>query len=746
MTTTTLTTTEKIRRLKWNTALGAINNVFGQLTYFGPAFVLFLSQLQLTNTQIGFLLSLIPFTGLVALFVAPAAARNGYKRTYVTFFGVRKIITAGLLLVPWVMNQFGVNGVLIYITLIMGGFAICRSVSETAYFPWAQEFIPNTIRGRYTSINDIMSRFTGIASIALASFILGLSAGLDRFMLMFVIALVFGAVSVWCATHIPGGAPMRGSGGAGDMSYKHMLNVLKDKNFITYMAGLIVLIIAVTPMGSFLPLYMTEQIGLSDSLVVLLQIGLLVGGLSSTYLFGWAADRYGSKPVMMVGLYVKIFLPLAWMLMPRHSPLSLPAALIIALINGASDIAWAIGSGRLLYVKVVPVEKRGEYMAVYYAAVGLIGGLSQFGGGGALDLTRGLSGQFLFFTIDPFFPLFVFGIVLTAVAVYLFSKVQADSNVSVGDFAGLFIHGNPVLALETLVRYYRARDERETVVVTERMAKNKSPLAVDELLEALKDPRFNVRFEAIISIAHMDSDPRLVRALCEFVEGTELSLSVIAAWALGRIGDSYAIESLRHGLDSPYRSIQAHSARALGTLGDAKTAPLLLERLQTEGDRGLRIAYSSALGNLHVKEAIPTLFEILEHTSNEGARLELALAIARMIGHEHHFIRLIREMRHDKGTALSQMVSVIQRRLRLEDGDTHQLMTTTAEAFAMNNHEEGIALLTRVIDKLPPDLHTPESRIIMKECAKQLEMCKTDHAEYLILALHAMGVGVVEDD
>ncbi len=319
--TATLTNTEKIRRLPWNTALGATNNVYAQLTFFGPAFVLFLSQLQLTNTQIGFLLSLIPFTGLVALFVAPAAARNGYKRTYVTFFGIRKIITAGLLLVPWVMAQFGVNGIFMYITCIIGGFAISRSISETAYFPWAQEFIPNTIRGRYTSINDIMSRFTGIASIAFASFILGLSTGLDRFMLLFVIALVFGAIAVWSASHIPGGAPVRNTG-AEAMSYKHMLNVLKDKNFLTYMAGLIVLIIAVTPMGSFLPLYMTEQIGLSDSLVVLLQIGLLVGGLSSTYLFGWAADRYGSKPVMMVGLYVKIILPLAWMLMPRHSELS----------------------------------------------------------------------------------------------------------------------------------------------------------------------------------------------------------------------------------------------------------------------------------------------------------------------------------------------------------------------------------------------------------------------------------------
>ncbi len=422
----------------------------------------------------------------------------------------------------------------------------------------------------------------------------------------------------------------------------------------------------------------------------------------------------------------------------------LPVALLIALVNGASDIAWAIGSGRLLYVKVVPVEKSGEYMAVYYAAVGLIGGISQFGGGGALDLTRNLSGQFLFFTIDPFFPLFVFGLVLTAVSVYLFSRVQADSNVSVGDFAGLFIHGNPVMALDSLVRYYRARDERQTVVMTERMAKTKSPLTVDELLEALKDPRFNVRFEAIISIAHMDSDPRLIRALCDFVDGTELSLTVIAAWALGRIGNAQAITSLQHGLDSSYRSIQAQSARALGTLGDVTVAPLLLERLKTESDRGLRIAYSSALGNLHLLEAMPTLFEILENTQNEGARLELALAIARMVGHEHHFIKLIREMRHDKGTAVSQIVTVIQRRLQLGDEAINKLLSSCAEAFARNADDEGVALLTEIISAMPPDLHTPEARMIMRECGKQLVECKTDHAEYIMLVLHAMGVGVIE--
>ncbi|MEZ4670860.1 MAG: MFS transporter [Anaerolineae bacterium] len=741
--TNTLTNAEKIQHLPWNTGLNATNSIFAQLTYFGPAFVLFLSELKLSSTEIGFLLSLFPFMGLVAPVIAPAVARFGYKRTFVTFFGIRKVMTIGLLFAPAVMAQFGATAVVLYLTFIVGGFTLSRAIAETGMYPWAQEFIPNSIRGRYGAVNDIVARLTGIAAIAVASFVLERGVGFERFTLLFGLALFFGFAAVWSANHIPGGAPVRGSQQE-QVAYRQLAGVFKDRNFVLYMLALSAVIIGSTPMGSFLPLYMEQQIGLSESHVVLLQIGLLVGGLATTYLFGWASDRYGSKPILMSGLIVKILLPLAWMLLPRQSSLSLPSALFIALINGGSDIAWAIGSGRLLYVKIVPPEKSGQYMAVYYAAIGLIGGLSQIIGGRALDFTQGLSGQFLIFTIDPFFPLFMFGLVLAVISVVLFQRVQADTSLSVSEFAGLFVHGNPVLALESMFRYYRARDERETVAMTERMAKTKSPLTVDELLEALRDPRFNVRFEAIISIAHMDADERLIEALAKFVDGTELSLSVIAAWALGRLGDKQALEPLRSGLDSSYRSIQAHCARALGTLGDAETAPLLLERLKAETDKGLRIAYSSALGNLQCTDAIPTLFEILASTENEGARLELALALARMVGGEHHFVRLLRQMRMDKATALSQAMTAARRHLHVTEDPIKTLMVESADLFARNDMKAGITRLSELVTVLPPERHTPAGRTILEQSTGQLQVHHDTHIEYLLLAIHALGVGVVE--
>lgn len=729
-----LTTAEKIRRLPWNIALSATNNVFATFTFFGSAFVLFLNTIGATSSQIGFLLSLLPFSGIVAIFIAPTVARFGYKRTFVAFFGIRKIVAAGLLLVPVVLAEYGESSALTLVTVIMAGFALCRAISETALFPWSQEYIPNSVRGKHSAINDMVARVTGLLAVVVAGYVLDISSGLDGFMFLFALGIAFGAVSVWSSTHLPGGKPTQ----AKRTSHRDYLKVLKDHNFVLYMVGLGFVIFG-SAVLSFLPLFMEEQVGLTDSEIVLLQMGPIIGGFTAVFLFGWAADRYGSKPVMQVGLAIKVLLPVAWLLLPRHSDLSLALAMGIAFIWGIAEIGWAIGSGRLLFVRVVPFEKRAEYMAVYYTLVGVMGGISQIISGRLLDAFSGLSGEFLFFQLDRFTPLLISAIVLTGIGFLLYSRVQADSSVSVGEFAGMFMHGNPLMAFGSLLGYYRARDERATVVSTERMGKTRSPLTVDELLEALKDPRFNVRFEAIISIARMGPEPRLVKALTGILDGTELSLSVISAWALGRMGDEEALPTLRNGLNSHYRSIQAHCARSLGTLGDQESAPLMLERLRTETDKGLRIAYASALGNLRVTDAVKPIFNVLDEIENDGARMELALSLARILAGDHQFIRMLRAMRNDPGTASSQVVTGWGRKFgKAFDEELKASVAECANLFASGNMDAGAKLLSVIIGKLPPNPGQPVAAEILAECALKLGEHGAAHFEYLLLALYTL--------
>lgn len=736
------TNVEKLRRLPWSIASNAANTVFVQFTFFGSVFVLFLSELGLNKTQIGSLLSLLPFCSMIALFVAPAVARTGYKRVYLTFFGARKIVAALILLTPWVLSSYGSRATLFYVAGVLGLFALFRAIAETGVYPWVQEYVPNALRGKYTALNNIFTTLTGFVAVAVAGFVIGRSSGLSGFMILFTLGILFGVISLVTASFIPGGAPVR-EAGVGGTRYRDMLKAFQDRDFVRYLSGTGLMTLATVPITAFLPLFMQEQVGLSPGNVVLIQLGTLAGGLLSSYVWGWAADRYGSKPVMLSGVYLTMLLPILWVLMPRHSNLSLWAALGISFLQGVANVGWVVGSTRLLYVGVVPPEKKSSYMPVYQAAIGLTGGISQLAGGVVLDLSQGLSGQLLTLTLDPYLPLFAGGLVLPLASGLLLRAIRVEVTVSVGRFAGIFFRGNPFLAMRSLIGYHLAKDEHATVLMTERLGQAKSLLTVDELLEALNDPRFNVRFEAIISIARMGPDERLIRALVDVLKGSEPALSVIAAWALGRIGDEKALTPLREALDSRYRSIQAHAARSLGTLGDAEWIPILLERLHSEPDHGLQIAYAAALGKLRAAEATETLLALLRTKEEYISRMELALALARIVGDERHFINLLRQTQTEPGTAAAQAVGLFKKRISkfpVAD-DLIKLSDECAEAFARDQLERGAALLSRVVSLLPLHHLSRSCAMILKECTRGLNEFGPERLEYLLLTLHTLDIG-----
>ena len=214
------TTAEKLRALPWALGANAGNAVFVQLVFFGPAFVLFLDELSISRTEIGFLLSLVPFTGLVALFIAPRVARFGFKRTFITFWGARNVATSFLLFVPFVAMTFGLQAAVLFITLIMIAFSLCRSIAETGYYPWVQEYIPDSVRGKYSATNSAISNLVGIIATAVATFVIGLSDDINRFMILFALGVTFGLVSLLLYSRVPGGASVKADDTVNSMSYR----------------------------------------------------------------------------------------------------------------------------------------------------------------------------------------------------------------------------------------------------------------------------------------------------------------------------------------------------------------------------------------------------------------------------------------------------------------------------------------------------------------------------------------------
>ncbi|HSL28184.1 MAG TPA: MFS transporter [Anaerolineales bacterium] len=732
---------EKLRAVPWSLAYDLANTFFVQLTFFGSVFILFLDELGLNESQIGVLLSIMPFLSLLSLFITPPVAKAGYKKTFLTGIAVRNIFTAGLLLVPLLATRFPPERVVAYVALITVAFAISRAVAMTAFFPWQQEYIPQQMRGRYAGYSSILVSLAGLAAAAIAGYLINRPFADWRFPLLFGIGVLFGLFSVYLASHFPGGAPSANKISLFRFDTK-VFSPLRDSRFVRYLMALGLTTLAIGPIFSFLPIFMKERVGLNEGNIIFLQTGGLIGSLLSSYFWGWLADRYGSKPVALTGLIMVICLPVLWFLMPRASPLSLPLALAISLFQGISSTGWGIGAGRLLFVGIVSSENRTEYLSQYNAWTGVLSGAGSILAGSLLQTLSSLETTILNFRIDSYSVLFGLGFLLSLTAALILSSLRTVQEAGLGQFAGLFIHGNPLLAISSVIRFYYAREEADVVTATQRLGMTRSPLTVEELIDSLNDPRFYVRFEAMVSITRHSADDRLVEALIEVMEGPDPALSVIAAWALGRIGSARAIPALQNAFHhSKYRSVKAHAARALGTLGDTDSIPSLIKHVQADQDLGLRVACASSLGKLRVREATPALLHILYIDSYPQSRREMGLSLARLLDAESRYIELTRKLDEDPGTSLAQEMDSLRSMLSKRYVEDTTIVSTIIEArdqFALGNLESGFARLADTLEALLPEQTELYCEQILHECGLRLRESGRDRLEYPILAVIAL--------
>jgi MFS family permease len=735
-----LTNFEKIRRLPWQIAGNAFNVVFWVTAAAGSVFILFLNEIGLDKARIGFLLSLLPFCGVTAIFTAPYVARFGLKRVFLLFFGARKIFAGTLLFTPLIVSHFGLRGAFIWVACAVLGFALCRAIAETAIYPWSQEMIPDSIRGKFNAFTNTISQILCIATVALSGYIIGQYQGLNKFIFIIAAGIVAGILSVWCFSFVPGGKPVSDIVSNGS-HFRGMFNSLRDINFRRYMIGLSLVTIGAGSFTAFLPLFMKEQIGISPEYVVWLDIAMYAGALLSSFIWGWASDRFGSKPVMLSGPYLMLPLPLLCFILPRNSGASIQFAMVIYFLQGIGVTAWGLGLGRYLCVNAVPRAKKTPYMAVFYAGAGIMGGIAPILAGQLIKHTASINTTFMIFHIDSYSSMFAFSSVLLAASIMVLSLVRSDGALPMRRFVGIFLQGNPLLAVSTLLRYYRAPDEESRVSITEQLGYANNPMNNHELIEALNDPSFNVRYEAIIAIAHCRPDPELIDALMTVLGGSEPDLSVNVAWALGRLGDRSAIVPLREMLHSEHALLRARSARALATLGDTGSIPIFIDLFRAQADPGLRIAYAQSIGKMRCGQVVGEMLAFLKSLEDEMLRYEMTLALARILGDERRFITLWRQLKTDFATNTAIAILDVKNEwlaVFSNDSKTGHLVEAASSAFAQNEIAEGSKLVALFLRSISKKITQQDVLVtVISECAQQLEDAGSQRKEYLLLALHA---------
>lgn len=368
--------------LHWALAHGVLNTLFALWTFGGSVFLLFLNELGLPKGQIGALLALFPFCGILALWFAPIAARWGWKRVFLAGYGSRKVVMALMLLLPLVLAHGGRTAGMVWLVSILVIFAVLRALAETAYYPWSQEFIPNAIRGKFTGLSLVLGTCASGLALYIAGQVIGHGVGLSRYLPLMGVGCFLGLLGIACMSKVPGGAPRLVETPAAHRA--ELAATLRDGNFLAYLRGMGGFTLGSLLCISFLPLYVKEQQGVAPGTVVVLDAAVMIGGALSSLFWGWAADRAGSRKALLPALAMSVLIPLGWLLLPRHAPQAIIWCAALYFLYGVAANGIALGAGRLLFNSVVPAERSTAYTAIYYAWMGITGGMAPLLAGGIL--------------------------------------------------------------------------------------------------------------------------------------------------------------------------------------------------------------------------------------------------------------------------------------------------------------------------------------------------------------------------
>jgi HEAT repeat protein len=133
--------------------------------------------------------------------------------------------------------------------------------------------------------------------------------------------------------------------------------------------------------------------------------------------------------------------------------------------------------------------------------------------------------------------------------------------------------------------------------------------AVESLITALGDNEWHVRTHVAEALGEI-GDPRAVEPLITALGDNEWRVRTHAAAALGEIGDPRAVKPLIRALGNYDQMVSGHAAEALGKIGDSRAVESLIAALGND-DSMLRKYAAKALGKIGDSRAIKPLFASL---------------------------------------------------------------------------------------------------------------------------------------
>ena len=634
------------RSLRLWTVEGCIATVQGSLTTgaFQTGFALFLGC---SPFWIGALGGIPALAGLVQLFSSYLAQRYGSRKPLTMWFSfAARAFWVPILLIPFVLPPTLWVGVFLGLTLLS---SLCANVSAPLWTAWITDLVPEDNRGRYFGRRNMFGGWVGMIVPILGGTFLDEATRSHAFSQPIAFAVIFGAATLFALGSLGLGLQSpdvptlkRNVSEPRESALAFYRTPFADRNFQRIIAAFAMMVIAQSIAGQFFVVYQLKYLGLNYTAFQLLAAVATLGSLTSMPLWGYLADKYGNKPVLMICTGLVLLPPILWILAvpdgipglwgfdPAHGFYLSLTKLDIIVLNTLAGIGWAgVGLSQFnLMIGASPPDKRTVYVSAMAAVSGLAGGLAPVAGGALMQALAPLAFPAQGLLRSNYHVLFLLSALLRVAALLMIGPIREAGSRQTGYVLKQLKATKPVGTFTNIQKLSKAGNSSARVQATEKLALLKTPLAVEELVQALDDISLPVREGAAVALGEI-RDPRATMPLVRKLSDPASGIMGACATALGKIGDQAALPALAAAaqLGPPPRQLAA--MEALGRLHDPSVTEIL-GHLMHDPDSTVRTAAIRALAEREDPDSLSGFMAQLEQECEPASLAVLADALGRL--------------------------------------------------------------------------------------------------------------------
>lgn len=351
----------------------------------GPALTGFTRMLGANDFVYSVIMAMPVIGAIVQVFISYMMVNSGKRKALFIIAGfIHRPLWFIIAFIPFILHPDKSKAGIVIITVLIAVSSVASSIVGMAFNSWMGSLVPAEIKGRFFSRRTMIYTITGGIAALLSGLLLDKVQGFTGYAVVFIIAALMGTADIvlffWIKDPPMQIATKKQAFG------KLFTEPFKDGNYLRYMLFVAFWYFSVNIVGPFFNVYMIEELKMNFLIISLFtQVAANLTTILSIRFWGRLADKYGSKPVMLLCCCILFILPMVWLFV---TPQTIWVVLIIGFFSG---LFWPGFEMTALNQSIwlAPEKNRSIYIANYTLIVMLIGTAAAFLSGGAfMQFTR----------------------------------------------------------------------------------------------------------------------------------------------------------------------------------------------------------------------------------------------------------------------------------------------------------------------------------------------------------------------